>query len=199
MNYIFGIGGFGREAMECYKDAYKLGAEFMVDDQYHVEKVNGISVRKLSEFDVSKDKMFIAVGDPKKRKEIVNRLPKETQYFNIIHPSAVIGHGVLLGNGIIITAGCIVTCNIELGNHAHLNLCTTIGHDCKIGDYFTTAPGVNISGNCDMGECVYFGTNASIKQGVRIGNNVTIGMGMTVTKSIGYDGVYINKFEIVKL
>lgn len=84
-----------------------------------------------------------------------------------------------------------MTCNIEIGQQAHINLNTTIGHDCIIGNYFTTAPSANISGNCHFGNRVYFGTNSCVRQGVNIYDDVTIGMGGVVVKDIQSSGVYI--------
>jgi sugar O-acyltransferase (sialic acid O-acetyltransferase NeuD family) len=123
---------------------------------------------------------------------MVQRLPKETQYFSFIHPSAyVLGYDVIIGKGSIVCAGCILTTNIIIGNHAHLNLQTTIGHDCEIGDYFTTAPGAKISGNCKIYDCVYIGTNASIKQKISIRSLTTIGLNAGVVKDIKEPGTYI--------
>ena len=92
---------------------------------------------------------------------------------------------------IVICAGCILTTNIKIGDHAHLNLNTTIGHDCTIENYFTTAPGVNVSGNCNISDYVYIGTNASLRQKLTICSNVTIGLNAGVVKDIKEPGTYV--------
>ena len=196
---IIGIGGFGRETLTCLIDGIsktELKIEeitvFMVDDEYYNEpEIMGIPVIKDSEFVAENYKVVVAIGDPIKRKKVVEKLPSETEFATIIHPNVVISGWVEIGVGSIITAGTILTCNIKIGKHAHLNLHTTIGHDCIIGDFFTTAPATNISGNCEFGECVYFGTNSSVRQGIKISDNVTIGMGGIVVKNIDKEGVYI--------
>lgn len=196
---IYGTGGFGREVLACLTDMYATTdykteeiAVFMVADEYYTEpKVMGLTVIKESDFSPELYEVVVAIGDPQTRKKVVEKLPKETKYTSIVHPSAVISKWVEVGEGSIITAGTIITCNIRIGRHAHLNLHTTIGHDCIIGDYFTTAPAANISGNCIFEECVYFGTNSSARQGVKICSNVTIGMGGVVVKSIEESGIYI--------
>lgn len=197
---IFGTGGFGRETLTCFIDFsksagfdYTRQAIFIIDDKYYSDtEVMGVKVVPLSKFDPTAGyEVVIGVGDPLQRKAIVDRLPTETKYGRVIHPSAVISEWVKTGEGSIITAGCVLTCNIELGKHAHINLLTTIGHDCIIGDYFTTAPGANISGNCKFGDRVYLGSNAAIRQGITICNDVTIGMGGIVVKNIAEAGVYI--------
>lgn len=196
---IVGTEGFARETLTCLIDSISKTevkieeiVVFMERDDYDgPDKVMNIPVIKDSEFDSSKYKVAVAIGDPQLRKKIVSKFPNETEYATIIHPSAVLSDWVDIGDGAIITAGTILTCNIKIGKHAHLNLHTTIGHDCTIGDYFTTAPATNISGNCEFGECVYFGTNSAIRQGIKVCDNVTIGMGGIVVKNISEEGVYI--------
>jgi len=203
---IFGTGGFGRETLCCLLDVLASKSEsaqdtvcFVVDDNVYKEKiVMGIPVFPLSQFDSELYDIVVSIGDPSTRKGVVERLPKNATFATIIHPTAVIGEEVVLGVGSIVTAGSIITCNIKIGNHAHLNLLTTIGHDCSIGDYFTTAPGAKISGECKFGESVYFGTNACVRQGVTIVDNVTIGMGGVVVKNVMSEGVYIGN-PLVKL
>jgi sugar O-acyltransferase (sialic acid O-acetyltransferase NeuD family) len=190
---IVGTGGFGREVLTCICDL-KLDDHvvFMIDDSFFDKKmIMGIEVIKRSEFTADDYKVIVAIADPHKRKKMVESLPSTTQYTSIIHPRAVISKWVEIGEGSIITAGVILTCNIKIGQHAHINLNSTIGHDCTIGNYFTCAPATNISGNCHLGNCVYFGTKSSIKEGVSVCDNVTVGMGGVVTKNIDKKGVYI--------
>ncbi len=197
---IYGASGFGKETLACLIDSNLLSKEnpenevvFMdtVEVATNNDFVNGIRLISENEFDSSLYKVFVAIGDPKIRKSVIDSLPSDTEYFSIIHPTAVISKWATIGVGSIVTAGTIITTNITIGNHAHLNLNTTIGHDCVIGDFFTTAPGVHISGICNFGECVYFGTNSSVRQSINICDNVTIGMGAIVVKNITEQGVYI--------
>jgi len=196
---IIGIGGFGREALTCLIDSISTTelkieeiAVFMVNDEfYEKSEIMGVPVIKESEFNVKEHKVVVAIGDPKIRKRIIEKLSSDTEFTTIIHPNTNISDWVEIGEGSIITSGTILTCNIKIGKHAHLNLHTTIGHDCVIGDYFTTAPASNISGNCEFGDCVYLGANSSIRQGIKICDNVMIGMGGIVVKNIYEEGIYI--------
>ena len=196
---IAGSGGFAREVftllVDCLKNEpvdLKDFVRFQLPDKdYKKEEIMGIETICDSEFNPALHQLIIAVGEPKIRKKIVSLFPSETEFATLIHPNAIISDWVEIGNGSVVTAGCILTCNIKIGNHAQLNLQTTIGHDCVIEDYFTTAPAVNISGNCNIGECVYFGTTSAIKQGIDVCSHVTIGMGGIVVKNIDEAGVYI--------
>jgi sugar O-acyltransferase (sialic acid O-acetyltransferase NeuD family) len=183
---IIGAGGFGREIRAA------MGIpdiNFFVDDKYEDLDNN---ILGLSKFDPKKYIVVVAVGNPKDRSNIVQRLPKETKYFTFIDPSAIImDDNIQIGEGSIICSGTIITTNVKIGKHTHLNIQTTVGHDCEIGDYFTTAPGARISGNCKIQDCVYIGTNASIKQKISIPSFTTIGMNAAVVKSIKEPGIYV--------
>jgi len=196
---IWGTGGFGREVLCLLTDVFRARGEdttgkvfFIVDDEFYSEsRIMGIDVLRRSDLDSSIHTVSVAIGEPAKRRAVVESLPAGTEFPVLIHPAAVISDWAEFAEGAVITAGVIATCNIKIGKHAHLNLHTTIGHDCVIGDYFTTAPGVNISGSCEIGNNVYIGTNASVKQGIRICDDVTIGMGAVVVKNIEEPGTYI--------
>lgn len=183
---LIGAGGFANEIRAHMKE---FNLKCFVDEKYYKENSDNIS--PMSEFDPEEYKVVVAIGDSNARYEIVNRLPKNTEYFTYIHPSAqIIGNDFEIGEGSIICAGAIVTTNCIIGKHAHLNLLTTIGHDCRIGDFFTTAPGVKISGNCNIGDRVYFGTNSSIRQKLNVCDDVTVGLNAGIVKSINSPGVY---------
>lgn len=196
--YIFGTGGFGREALICFIDICKSKnkdytnlASFVVDDAYYdVSELMGIPVLKKSQLKSNEGEFFIAVADPFLRKQMVEKLSTDTKFATLIHPSAIVSDWVKIGEGSIICAGSILTTQIELGKHSHINLNTTIGHDCEIGNFFTSSPGVNISGNCIINDNVFVGTNSAIRDKVTICSDVVIGMSSSVLKSIAEPGVY---------
>jgi len=186
---IIGAGGFAREVYWSLSIIERLNTVFFVDDIYWDNSNN--LILPLSQFDPTKYEVLVAIGDPKIRFDMVQKLPKNTKYFTFIHPSVqILDPNIEIGEGSIICAGCILTTNIKIGKHAHLNLQTTIGHDCEIGGYFTTAPGAKISGNCRIYDCVYIGTNASVKEKISIHSLATIGLNAGVVKHITEPGVY---------
>ena len=184
---LIGAGGFAREIK------YHMGNPHMkmfVDDVYYKE--NSENIYPLSKFDETQYEVIVAIANPSERFNMVDRLPKKTKYFTFIHKSVqILDKSIKIGSGSIICAGCILTTNIKIGNHCHLNLQTTIGHDCVIGDYFTTAPGAKISGNCNIGSRVYVGTNSSIREKINICDNVIIGLNSGVVKNIFEFGTYV--------
>ena len=84
----------------------------------------------------------------------------------------------------MITAGSILTNQIRIGNHVHINLDCTIGHDAILQDFTTLAPGVHVSGNVAFGHGCYVGTGANILEKLHIGEWSIIGAGSTITKDV---------------
>lgn len=195
---IIGSGGFAKEVYCLLAD---LGREadvigFLEEDVFwdsskFEQGIFGKPVLPLSTFDPAISTAVIGIGSSAIREKIAQKMPEETEFATLIHPSAVVSKWVEIGPGSIICAGCIITCDIKIGKHAQLNLQTTIGHDCVIGDYFTTAPGVKVSGNCTIGNHVYLGTSAATKQGITIGEKVVLGMGAMAVKDLLTPGTYI--------
>jgi sugar O-acyltransferase (sialic acid O-acetyltransferase NeuD family) len=181
---LFGYGGHAREvAAQMGKD---VNVTFFVDDNY----AKGIS-KPISEFNPKKYLMMVAVADSKDRKEIVSKLPKETEYFTFIHPTAqIMSDDVIIGNGSFIGANCILTTNIRIGDHAILNRGNHIGHDCNIASFFSLMPGGIISGNVNVGDSVYIGTNSSVREKIKICDDVVIGLNTGIIKSITSSGTY---------
>jgi sugar O-acyltransferase (sialic acid O-acetyltransferase NeuD family) len=178
--------GYGGHAIEVAAQIDQP-ITFFVDDKYLTEET-----KPISEFDPTKYLIMVAVADSKDRFDMVQRLPKETQFFTFIHPTALIlSDNVQVGVGSFIGANSILTTNIKLGKHAILNRGNQIGHDSEIGDYFSAMPGAIISGNVKIHDCVYMGTNSSIKEKLSIHSLSTIGMNSCVVKHIKEPGVYV--------
>ena len=178
--------GYGGHAMEVAAQIDQP-ITFFVDDKYLTEET-----KPISEFDPTEYLIMVAVADSKDRFDMIQRLPKETQFFTFIHPTALIlSDNVQVGEGSFIGANSILTTNIKIGKHAILNRGNQIGHDSEIGDYFSAMPGAIVSGNVTIGDCVYMGTNSSIKEKLSIHSLSTIGMNSCVVKHIKEPGVYV--------
>ena len=179
---LIGNGGHAREVMA------QMGVNLLrfVDDQY----VDNDTL-PLSQFDPTKHVAMVAVADSRDRYDIVQRLPKETQFFTFIHPTALLMKDVEIGEGSFIGAYSILTTNIKTGKHTILNRGNHIGHDCEIGDYFSAMPGAIVSGNVKIYDCVYMGSNSSIREKLSIHSLCTIGMNAAVVRNIEDNGTYV--------
>jgi sugar O-acyltransferase (sialic acid O-acetyltransferase NeuD family) len=180
---LFGYGGHARE-VACQIDQ-KI--TFFVDNQY----ANDVA-KPISEFNPQEYAMMVAVADSKDRFNIVQRLPKETQYFTFIHPSVqIMDDNIEVGEGSFIGASSILTTNIKLGKHALLNRGNHIGHDCIIGDYFSMMPCSVIGGNVTINNNVYLGSCSNVKEKINITSDVIVGMNACIVKHIKEPGIYV--------
>ena len=76
---IYGYGGHAREvAAQILTSTQYVNITFFVDDEY----ANDVA-KPISSFEWYKYHMIVAVGDSKQRFDIVQKLPKETIYYNI--------------------------------------------------------------------------------------------------------------------
>ena len=182
---IIGSGGFAREVASCID----CDVTFFVDDKF-VDPLSGDM--PLSKFNAKEYEALVAVGDPNLRHRLVKSLPDNTKFFSFIHPSATImSDTVVMGDGCIICAGAIVTTGVTIGDHCHLNLLSTVGHDSVIGDYFTASPGAKVSGGCSIGDRVYIGTNSCLKEKTSVCSDVVIGLSSGAVKDIAVPGTYV--------
>jgi sugar O-acyltransferase (sialic acid O-acetyltransferase NeuD family) len=182
---LIGAGGFAREIVAEVFLQTKMQLKCFVDDEYWVD-----GLYKISEFNPESQSALIAVGNPADKIKLLGKLPENTKFWNYISPNAYVNN-LTLGTGNFICAGVIITTNVKIGNHVHLNLQTTIGHDSVLGDFVTTAPSVNISGNVTVGKGVYLGTKSCIREKISICDNVILGMNAGVVSDIQESGVYV--------
>jgi sugar O-acyltransferase (sialic acid O-acetyltransferase NeuD family) len=135
----------------------------------------------------SKLAMVLAIGTPKTKREVFNRIinPK-INYPVLVHPSVIIASPkyVTLGEGSVICAGSILTTNIAIGRHVLINLACTVGHQSVIGDFSSLMPTCNVSGEVTVGESSFWGTGAKIINRKRVGDHTTIGAGAVVIDDV---------------
>lgn len=179
---LIGNGGHAREVMA------QMGVKLIrfVDDKYVDDET-----LPLSQFDPTKYVAMVAIANSRDRYDIVQRLPKETQFFTFVHPTALLMDNVVIGEGSFVGAYSILTTNIKIGDHAILNRGNHIGHDCVIGSFFSAMPGAIVSGNVTIYDLVYMGNNSSIREKLSIHSLSTIGMNSAVVKHIEEPGTYV--------
>jgi sugar O-acyltransferase (sialic acid O-acetyltransferase NeuD family) len=182
---IIGAGGFAREVLDIFEACNAAGQDFevlgyLVDTQYGRPGtlINDRPILGDCDWLIKNGKdvrAVCAVGDPAGRKKLVERAKAlGTRFYNIIHPSAIMTKRVSLGQGNVIAAGCILTNNIRIGDHVHINLACTIGHDAVLDQYATLAPGVHVSGCVTLGEGCYIGSGVNIIDRKTVGDRKSV-------------------------
>lgn len=197
---LIGGGGHCKVVIDSIRKSNKYNIIGIVDTKVEQNKlIAGVPVLggddKLKKvFSKGVKKAFIAIGsigdcDLRVRlykfvKKIGFELPV------IIHPSAVIGEGIIFEEGAFVSAGVVINPYVKIGRNAILNTSSSIDHDCVIGDFVQIAPNAALGGGVTVGDRTHVGIGASIMQGIDIGRDSIIGMGAVVRHNIGSNQRY---------
>jgi len=209
---VYGAGGLGREVAggiqrinRAQHDQWELVGFY--DDKLKPETSvshYGIVKGGMDELNAIDEPLAvaIAVGDPKTRKLIRDRITNPNIYFpNLIAPSFKVldPETFSIGQGNIIQDSCSATCDVVIGSFNVFNGANVMGHDVCIGDFNVFMPSVHLSGAVEIGNENLLGVDSVVLQKVKIGNNVTLGAGsVMVTKpkdGCTYIGVPAKKFD----
>lgn len=192
---IIGTGGFGREALDVLEAVNQVEARyeilgFITEPGFQqpgtlINEKPVLGYYDWLEENKSEVRAICGVGAPAIRRRLVRQAQKiGVQFFSVVHPRALLTRWVQIGEGSIITAGCILTNNISIGDHVHLNLDATVGHDAVIEDFVTVSPGVHVSGNVRLAQGSFIGTGANLIEGITVGPWSVVGAGGVVVKNI---------------
>jgi sugar O-acyltransferase (sialic acid O-acetyltransferase NeuD family) len=198
---VIGSGGFSKQVIEIIEKLNCKKSEFnligIIDDnkEFIGHEVLGYKIIGTTEYimDYSqKNEVYgiIAISNGEVRERIVRKLVY-IKWINLIHPSVEMSKYVKLGVGNIICAGVIINPECNIGNHVHINIGTTVGHDVSMMDYVTIMPGSNISGNVLLKEKSMVGTGAKVIQGLKIEESVILGAGAVLTKNTEKSCIYV--------
>lgn len=199
---IIGSGGFSKQVIEIIEQINSIRPQYnllgLIDDNDSLieNEVLGYKVIGDTKFllDLSTHHTIygvIAIADGQVRKKIVDILNDHVLWVNLIHPSATITKYKQLGEGNIICSGVIINPDFMMGNHSHINIGSTLGHDVKLKDYVTVMPGSRISGNVTIKSYTTVGAGSTIIQGLTLEENVFLGAGAVLTKNTIPNSVYI--------
>jgi sugar O-acyltransferase (sialic acid O-acetyltransferase NeuD family) len=132
-----------------------------------------------------RDRFVCAIGDPKSKLTVTNRIAgRGGQFVNLIHPTAAIGPGCVLGSGIIVCRYAVITTNVVIGDHVHINLAATCGHDAVIGGGCTLSAHCDVTGHAVLERGVFLGSHASVTPGVRVGEFAIVGAGSVAFRNV---------------
>lgn len=126
-----------------------------------------------------------SVGLPEKRRQLFESFRKRGYTFqSVLHPSAVIGSGVILGEGAQIMAGAVVQTGARIGMNVILNTGVRVDHDCVVGAHAHLAPGAILCGGVRVGDASHVGAGATVIQEVVVGAGCLIGAGALVLADV---------------
>lgn len=196
---IIGAGGFGREVLDVVQAVDLLGASadlrrkclgFIDDgtvDGDRLERVGATHLGGSGDLHRFEGARFVVgVGDPAVRERLAARAVDAglTPAPALVHPAATLGADVTLGGGTVVCAGVRITTNVRVGEHVHLNINSTVGHDAAVEDYVTVNPLAAVSGDVTLRRGSMVGTTACVNQGLEVGAGAVVGSGAAVVRDV---------------
>lgn len=190
---VIGAGGFGREVRWLIERINQVNPTWnfigFYDDAFDAENTaNEWIIGPVSDLNDREPPLSVvcAIGSPSVRKSVIERVKGNTNlsFPSLIDPAAIVGASCEIANGCIICANTVITTDVKIGEHVHINLNCTVGHNAVIGEFSTVYPSVSISGDTILGDVCEFGTNSAILQRLKIANQTRVGAGAVVTKDI---------------
>ena len=144
---------------------------------------------------VSKERIFIAIGDNNIRRNIYEHLIKKNHitFLNIIDPTSSVSKFASIKPESLISIGInsVINSLVSIETGVIINTASVIEHEVKIEKFSHIGPNATVCGGVSIGENVFVGAGAVIKEGVKIGNNSIIGAGAIVLNNIPANTTYV--------
>ena len=194
---IYGASGHAKVVIDnLLSNGEKV--HLVIDDNPDIVSVSGIPVLHTAQMALNAtDRLCIAVGNNKIRKELAGRL--KTVFALAIHKTAVISPQATIGDGTVIMANAVINPGSSIGAHCIINTSAVVEHDCTIADFVHISPAAALAGGVSVGEGTHIGIGACIIQGIRIGNWAMIGAGAVIIADIPDFAVVVgNPGRIIK-
>jgi sugar O-acyltransferase (sialic acid O-acetyltransferase NeuD family) len=188
---IFGASGHAKVAIDVAhrQDMAVLGV--VAPDTLHKSHFMGYPVLGHAESNFPPPEAdfqgFVAVGDNALRGRIVENLRARFPHLSfatLVHPTAVLGQGVVLGEGSLVLAQAVLQADAQVGCFALCQVNSSLDHEGILGDFASLAPGVRTGGNVRIGEFSAIGIGAILLHQRQIGVHTVIGAGALVTRDI---------------
>jgi len=190
--YIAGAGGFGREVAAWARDFCDTSDDWelvgFLDDKpdalgdfpSDLRVVGNVEAQRFE----PRDRVFVAICEPRVKMQIVEKLHGRAQFATIIHPTAIIGPHCKIGVGSILCPGVVLTTNVTIGDHVHLNLQVSVGHDSQIGSFSTLNSHADVTGAVVVEEGVFMGSHAVVLPRGQVGAFSRVGAGSVVLRHV---------------
>jgi sugar O-acyltransferase (sialic acid O-acetyltransferase NeuD family) len=194
---LFGASGHGKVVADClFASGNQLLGIF--DDNPNAIRFHEIPFLEFYNSSFHPESpLIISIGDNKTRKLISTRI--KHSFKSVIHPSAILGKGVIMGLGTVLLHGAIVQADVVIGNHCIVNTRASIDHDCVLSDFVHISPSATLCGGVVIGEGSQIGAGAVVIQNISIGKWVTIGAGSVIVNDVPDNAVVVgNPGRILK-
>lgn len=201
---IIGYGVIGQQ-IECFLKEIvgEQKIDFFYFDDILYEK-GAYNCFRFSDFDSNEFReleFYIGLGytQLERKKNICEQLVKKKYNFPYLaHKTAYIHPSAIIGNGVIIYPMCNIGFNVRISDGVIINNSSIISHDSLIDTCSFISAGVILSGNVQMSQKCFIGSGTVVANSLKIGKNVKIGAGSVITKDIDDDLLVIgNPIRVV--
>jgi sugar O-acyltransferase (sialic acid O-acetyltransferase NeuD family) len=191
---ILGAGGCARDTLDLVDAINDASPQydmlgFIVDAQYGAagDLVNDKPI--LGDFTwLERYPSILAVcgvGSSELRRQMVQRATQlGVKFTSLVHPTTLLTSRVSFGVGTVVLGRCTFSNQVRVGDHVHISINCTLGHDAMLDNYVSMAPGVHVSGNVHLKEGANIGTGTVIIERKVIGDWSIVGAGSTVVKDV---------------
>ena len=194
--FIIGAGGHGCVLAELAQRTGSWASIALLDDQREQPALEiGIDVSgttsEIESLVRPGDGFLIAVGDNRRRIELLHSLRSTCSPATLLDPAAHVSPSSTIGAGSVVMPGAIVQTGAVVGAGCILNSGCVIEHGVTLESGVHVAPGACIGGDVTIGECSLIGIGASVLNGNSISPDVVVGGGGVVTQSLHEPGTYV--------
>ena len=187
---IIGASGHGKVISDIARLNGYEEIEFF-DDDINLHDCNGWSVKgTVNQASETQGDLFVAIGNAELRERIMNRFAGR-HFPVLIHPSAVVAHGVNIGEGSAVMAGAVINSGARVGKGCIINTSSSVDHDCVVGDYTHISVGAHLGGTVTVGSRTWIAIGVSVINNIDICDGCMVGAGSVVVKSIEKPGTYV--------
>lgn len=191
---VVGAGGHTRSSINLVKAKLDNSKIKIYDDSFRpneLEIVCEIPVVGTIDDVPEESKVFLSIGDNKRRAILYKRFQDHILEENLIHNSSVIEPNVDLGKSNQIFANTFINSVVKLGENNIINSGVLLEHEVQLGSHNHISIGSIIGGRTAIGSNCFIGAGAVLKDLISICDNVTVGAGGVVIKDITEPGTYV--------
>jgi sugar O-acyltransferase (sialic acid O-acetyltransferase NeuD family) len=185
---IFGCGGHARSVTDVilYNEPHR---KILFVDKNAQKGETILKFPVISDYTVTNEDVFVAIGDNKLRYEVCKQHYKNL--VSVISNRAYLGKDISIGKGVFIAHNAHVGIFSKLNDFSVVNTSASVDHECTIGIAATISPGTVLCGKVTVGNFSWIGANATVRDNIKITDNVIIGMGGVVIKDVNHPGMYV--------
>lgn len=187
LDIIYQMANFDSLDISVYDDKFEEPHKMQVLNEFVCGKVDALYNSRFKGHSV-----FVAIGDNKRRMELINRVrtmpglhPK-----TFLHPNSYVSPFAKIGAGSIVMPGAVIQTGAVIGEGCIINTGATVDHDCELGKGVHICPGAHLAGEVFVGDYTAIGTGAAVIPGIRIGRESIVGAGSVVIRDV-WSGIQV--------